>query len=82
MKSKWKYTPWNNVDDLAMVQNNDIAKMIATEQQMKDARIPIAWRDYCAHILIKLNKCRNENFYLPNKCVELRHAYEKCQYEE
>lgn len=49
---------------------------------MRDARVPIAWRDYCAHILIKLNKCRNENFYLPSKCVELRHAYEKCQYEE
>ena len=63
MKSKWKYTPWNNVDDLAMVQNNDIAKMIATEQEMKDARIPIAWRDYCAHILIKLNKCRNAVSY-------------------
>ena len=45
--------------------------MIATEQEMKDARIPVAWRDYCAHILIKLNKC-----------VELRNAYEKCQYEE
>lgn len=32
-----------------------IEKMIATEQEMKDARIPVAWRDYCAHILIKLN---------------------------
>lgn len=62
--------------------DNAVAKMIATEQEMRDARVPIAWRDYCAHILIKLNKCRNENFYLPSKCVELRHAYEKCQYEE
>ena len=61
---------------------DDIAKMIATEQEMKDARIHPAWRDYCAHILIKLNKCRKENFYLMNKCTELRHAYEKCQYEE
>lgn len=56
--------------------------MIATEQEMKDARIPVAWRDYCAHILIKLNKCRHENYYRMNKCVELRHAYEKCQYDE
>ena len=56
--------------------------MIATEQEMKDARLPVSWRDYCAHILIKLNKCRKENSYMVNKCVELRHAYEKCQYEE
>ena len=40
--------------------DNAVAKMIATEQEMRDARVPIAWRDYCAHILIKLNKCRNE----------------------
>ena len=59
-----------------------IEKMIATEQEMKDARIPVAWRDYCAHILIKLNKCRHENYYRMNRCVELRHAYEKCQYDQ
>ena len=49
---------------------------------MKAARIPPAWRDVCAHVLIKLNKCRRENYYRMNKCQELRHEYEKCQYEE
>ena len=49
---------------------------------MKDARIPPAWRDSCAHLLIPLNECRREHYFLMNKCVELRHAYERCQYEE
>lgn len=57
-------------------------KMIATEQQMKDARIDVAWRDYCAHLLIPLNKCRHQTFYLPWKCQHERHTYEKCQYGE
>lgn len=38
------------------------------------------WRDYCAHKLIPLNKCRRQNFYLPFRCVDERHEYEKCQY--
>lgn len=59
-----------------------IAKMIATEEEMKAARIPPAWRDVCAHVLIKLNECRRENYYRMDKCQELRHEYEKCQYEE
>lgn len=56
--------------------------MIATEEEMKAARIPPAWRDVCAHVLIKLNECRRENYYRMDKCQELRHEYEKCQYEE
>lgn len=62
--------------------HHPLAKMIATEEEMKEARIPPAWRDTCAHILIKLNECRKENYYRMNKCEELRHEYEKCQYEE
>ena len=56
--------------------------MIATEQQMKDARIDVAWGDYCAHLLIPLNKCRHQTMYLPWKCQHERHEYEKCQYGE
>ena len=28
-----------------------------------------------------LNKCRQETFYLPWKCEDQRHGYEKCEYE-
>ena len=49
---------------------------------MAKARLPIEYRDYCANLLIKLNKCRGETFYLPWKCENERHSYEKCQYDE
>jgi NADH dehydrogenase (ubiquinone) 1 beta subcomplex subunit 7 len=36
---------------------------------MSDARVPLAYRDSCAHLLIPLNKCRHEEWFLPWKCV-------------
>ncbi|KAM0706712.1 hypothetical protein Q7P35_006042 [Cladosporium inversicolor] len=54
----------------------------ATRQEMSDAKLPLAYRDSCAHLLIPLNKCRPANWYLPWKCQDERHSYEKCQYEE
>lgn len=33
-------------------------------------------------LAIPLNKCRQKNFYLPWKCEDERHTYEKCQYDE
>ncbi|KAF2858378.1 putative NADH-ubiquinone oxidoreductase B18 subunit [Piedraia hortae CBS 480.64] len=49
---------------------------------MADARLPMAYRDSCAHLLIPLNKCRYDNYYLNWRCKDERHSYEKCQYEE
>jgi hypothetical protein len=49
-------------------------------EAMKAAQIPIAYRDTCAHLLIPLNKCRQETFSNPNKCTHERHIYEECQY--
>lgn len=57
-------------------------EMKVTRQQMKDARLPLNFRDYCAHILIPLNECRRETWFSPYKCTELRHAHEKCEYDE
>ncbi|XP_042505577.1 NADH dehydrogenase [ubiquinone] 1 beta subcomplex subunit 7-like [Macadamia integrifolia] len=56
-------------------------KMIATQEEMVQAKVPIAYRDQCAHLLIPLNKCRVAEFYLPWKCEDERHVYEKCEYE-
>ncbi|KAH7515450.1 hypothetical protein FEM48_Zijuj10G0027500 [Ziziphus jujuba var. spinosa] len=56
-------------------------KMIATQEEMVESRVPLAYRDQCAHLLIPLNKCRQSEFYLPWKCENERHVYEKCQYE-
>ncbi|KAF2084640.1 hypothetical protein K490DRAFT_75738 [Saccharata proteae CBS 121410] len=54
----------------------------ATREEMSAAKLPLAYRDSCAHLLIPLNRCRYEEYYLPWKCVDERHSYEKCQYEE
>jgi hypothetical protein len=49
---------------------------------MVDAKVPLHYRDTCAGMLIPLNQCRRETLYLPWKCQDFRHAYEKCQYME
>ncbi|KAF4554986.1 Hypothetical protein D9617_3g020550 [Elsinoe fawcettii] len=54
----------------------------ASSEEMSTAKLPLAYRDSCAHLLIPLNRCRYEEYYLPWKCEDERHSYEKCQYEE
>jgi len=54
----------------------------ATREEMRDAKLPLAYRDSCAHLLIPLNRCRKDTYYLPWKCEDERHSYEKCQYVE
>lgn len=56
--------------------------MKVTEAQLDAAGVDQAWRDYCAHLLIPLNKCRRANLFAPWKCVDERHGYEKCQYDQ
>lgn len=41
----------------------------ATREQMSEAKLPLAYRDSCAHLLIPLNRCRFEEYYMPWKCV-------------
>lgn len=52
------------------------------QEELNEAQIPMAWRDYCADLLIPLNKCRRENFWWPSSCEHEKHAYEKCQYQD
>mmetsp|Transcript_3655 Transcript_3655/g.11300 ORF Transcript_3655/g.11300 Transcript_3655/m.11300 type:complete len:81 (+) Transcript_3655:77-319(+) len=52
----------------------------ATQEEMMAAKVPLAYRDTCAHLLIPLNKCRRKTFYMPWECGHERHAYEKCEY--
>jgi len=47
---------------------------------LADARIPLAFRDTCAHLLVPLNKCRREHWWSPNQCGHERHTYEECLY--
>ncbi|EME48812.1 hypothetical protein DOTSEDRAFT_84351 [Dothistroma septosporum NZE10] len=54
----------------------------ATREEMSANKVPLPYRDSCASLLIPLNKCRFDNYYLPWRCMDERHSYEKCQYEE
>lgn len=45
-----------------------MAKTEATRAEMSAAKLPLAYRDQCAHLLIPLNKCRYDNYYLPWRC--------------
>lgn len=56
-------------------------KNMATHEAMVEARLPLGARDACSKLLIPLNKCRVDSFYLPWKCEDERHGYEKCEYE-
>ncbi|KAG0613732.1 hypothetical protein M758_6G125900 [Ceratodon purpureus] len=56
-------------------------KYLATQEEMMEARLSLGSRDMCSKLLIPLNKCRTESFYLPWKCEDERHGYEKCEYE-
>jgi len=40
----------------------------ATREEMSAAKLPLPYRDSCAHLLIPLNRCRYEEYYLPWKC--------------
>ncbi|KAL6857443.1 hypothetical protein ACO1O0_004878 [Amphichorda felina] len=44
----------------------------ATREEMREARLPLAYRDSCAHLLIPLNKCRRDTWYAPWKCSSAR----------
>ncbi|KAK7743964.1 hypothetical protein SLS62_010426 [Diatrype stigma] len=67
---------------MALFSSSEAAPAKATRQEMEDAKLPIAYRDSCANLLIPLNRCRADTYYLPWKCENERHSYEKCQYEE
>ena len=57
-------------------------QMKCTEEQMARHKVPVAYRDYCAHLLIRLNKCRDVSLYAPWKCEHERHSYEVCEFKE
>merc|ERR1712000_177609 len=54
----------------AMASGTSAEPRQATREEMRDARLPLAYRDSCGHLLIPLNKCRRETFYAPWKCSD------------
>lgn len=56
--------------------------MIATEEEMESARLPLEDRDYCAHKLLQYRSCRADVWPWAYKCAHEKHEYLTCQYEE
>ena len=56
--------------------------MKVTQKEMADAKLPLSGRDYCAHLLIPLLKCRKETYMVPWKCHHEKHLWERCEYDE
>ncbi|KAL4261432.1 NADH dehydrogenase [ubiquinone] 1 beta subcomplex subunit 7 [Pleurotus pulmonarius] len=54
----------------------------ASQNELKANKVPLGWRDQCSALLIPLNVCRRDTMYLPWKCEDERHVYEKCQYDD
>ncbi|XP_066908202.1 NADH dehydrogenase [ubiquinone] 1 beta subcomplex subunit 7 [Halyomorpha halys] len=56
--------------------------MVATEEEMRSAKIPLDKRDYCAHKLLEFLACRNKNYPWVVKCHHEKHHYLECEYQE
>ncbi|RYG55917.1 hypothetical protein EON66_04155 [archaeon] len=56
--------------------------MKVSPEELKAARVDVGYRDYCAHLLVPLNKCRQATRFMPFECGHERHLYEHCQYVE
>ncbi|XP_058146513.1 NADH dehydrogenase [ubiquinone] 1 beta subcomplex subunit 7 [Dasypus novemcinctus] len=54
--------------------------MVATQQEMVDAQLMLNQRDYCAHHLIQLLKCKRDHF--PNflACKHQEHEWHHCEH--
>ena len=56
--------------------------MIATEEQMRSAKLPLEDRDYCAHKLLEYRACRADTFPFVYKCHHEKHDYLNCEYDD
>ncbi|GFG28514.1 hypothetical protein Cfor_00648 [Coptotermes formosanus] len=56
--------------------------MIATEEEMESAKLPLADRDFCAHLLLKYRACRADKAPWLWQCGHEKHEYLQCEYED
>jgi hypothetical protein len=59
-----------------------VVVMIATEEEMESAKLPLADRDFCAHLLLKYRACRADKAPWLWQCGHEKHEYLQCEYEE
>ena len=56
--------------------------MIATEEEMNSAKVPLRYRDYCAHKYIDFKACIKNNMPFYWRCKHARHEYMECQFQD
>ncbi|KAK1927992.1 NADH-ubiquinone oxidoreductase B18 subunit-domain-containing protein [Papiliotrema laurentii] len=59
-----------------------VSSTTASQAELNKHQVPLQWRDNCSALLIPLNICRHKEYYLPWKCEDEKHVYEKCQYDD
>ncbi|XP_784178.1 NADH dehydrogenase [ubiquinone] 1 beta subcomplex subunit 7 [Strongylocentrotus purpuratus] len=57
-------------------------EMVASQEEMNMARVPMDKRDFCAHFYIAFLKCRRDNFPNLLNCRHAKHEYDHCEYED
>lgn len=78
--------PYKSSDPCMLKDESDIyillPEMVATQEQMNLAQLPVEQRDYCAQYLLKLMKCKRDNW--PNflACKHERHDWDYCEHQE
>ncbi|XP_058917899.1 NADH dehydrogenase [ubiquinone] 1 beta subcomplex subunit 7 [Kogia breviceps] len=55
-------------------------EMVATQQEMNDAQLALQQRDYCAHYLIRLLKCKRDHFPSFLACKQEQHGWDHCEH--
>ncbi|XP_072513311.1 NADH dehydrogenase [ubiquinone] 1 beta subcomplex subunit 7 [Salminus brasiliensis] len=55
---------------------------VATQEQMDMALLPLDQRDYCAHYLIKLMKCKRDHYPNFMACGHERHEWDYCEHKD
>uniref|UniRef100_A0A8B9IWI6 NADH dehydrogenase [ubiquinone] 1 beta subcomplex subunit 7 n=1 Tax=Amazona collaria TaxID=241587 RepID=A0A8B9IWI6_9PSIT len=56
--------------------------MVAPPEVLAAARIPLQQRDFCAHLLVLLQRCQRGAFPEPWSCSDLKHRGERCEHED
>ncbi|XP_063598824.1 NADH dehydrogenase [ubiquinone] 1 beta subcomplex subunit 7-like [Penaeus indicus] len=56
--------------------------MVATQEEMESAKLPLKNRDYCAHKAIAYQACRQKVWPFVYQCAHEKHDYLNCQYDD
>uniref|UniRef100_A0A3Q1I148 NADH dehydrogenase [ubiquinone] 1 beta subcomplex subunit 7 n=2 Tax=Anabas testudineus TaxID=64144 RepID=A0A3Q1I148_ANATE len=57
-------------------------EMVASQEQMNLAQLPLQQRDYCAHYLLKFMKCKRDNWPNFMACKHERHDWDYCEHQD